>query len=151
MLRGHSGTAYEPGWRLSGSLWTPSRWCMQHSWITTKSATDRYHMGLLISFFVVLCAQTKEGLFLLFISILAAKSSSWGSARYLQLICAQLCQSYASCKNCFILEDAETPAVGGIFPVRLKSHIKEVNEQLCLSSRQVANLACGNKLSQRRL
>lgn len=52
-------------------------------------------------------------------------------------------------RNPFVLEDAETPAAGGIFPVGLKSHIKEANKQLCLSSRQVANLACVNKLRQR--
>lgn len=54
-------------------------------------------------------------------------------------------------RNPFVLEDAETPAAGGIFPVGLNSHIKEANKQLCLSSRQVANLACANKLRERRL
>lgn len=53
--------------------------------------------------------------------------------------------------NCFVLEDTETPAAGGVFPVNLQSHIKEVNEQLCLTSGQVANLACENELSERRL
>jgi len=54
-------------------------------------------------------------------------------------------------RNCFSSEDAETPAVAGFFPIPLKSHIKEVNKQLCLSLRQAANLACRNKLSPRRL
>lgn len=53
--------------------------------------------------------------------------------------------------NCFVLEDTETPAAGGVFPVNLQSHVKEVNEQLCLTSGQVANLACENELSERRL
>lgn len=42
-------------------------------------------------------------------------------------------------------------ALGNTFPIHLYSHIKEVNEKICLSSRQVANLTYGNKLSERRL
>lgn len=39
----------------------------------------------------------------------------------------------------------------GVFPVYLKGHTKEVKKKLCLLTRQVANLACGSKLSERRL
>lgn len=73
-------------------------------------------MGILISFFVVLCAQTKEEYSLLFVSILAAKSGSWASAHYLQFICAQLCQSYASCKKLLCHGGCRDPSSWGYLP-----------------------------------
>lgn len=106
-------------------------------------------MGVLMSCFMVLCAQTKEEYSFLFISILAA---ALGVLPIIYSLYVHSSVSYMPpARNCFILEDAETPAVGGIFPVRLRKHMKEVNKQLCLSSNKVASLACGNKLSVRRL